>query len=273
MLFFLRTQLSELGMNSTGTILNQKLLRELEVCDLFGDIPCSKLSYGEIRGGGPDGQAGVLVSFPMAGQLMPARWTPERQSWRQISPAVWIGTDSDPHSGVEKIPTAEELDRGTSFTCENVRMADGSIWEVPVLREPVFDGQLLPLEMHDTALPSAFYRDAGGQWRSQVVTQYSSLWEESKEFFVALLEGTSLPTVRFFEFAIRVLSLRYRFNVLLHSRWPEQWLNTDTVREVVRATVGWNIIQRLMADQKKTEATGMLSGTATGCRVDAQGID
>lgn len=273
MLFFLRAQLSELGFSSVGPIANRKLLQELEVVDLFGDLPCSQLSYGEIRGGGPDGQAGVLVSFPLIGRPLPvARYTPERQSWRQISPAVWIGTDSDPVSGVETIPTPEQLERPNSFGCENVRMADGSIWEVPVLREPVFDGQMLPIEQHETSLPNSFYRDPAGRWRSQVVAEYQSIWNESKEFFVALVEQQSLPTVRFFQFALRVLSLRYRFNVLVHSRWPEQWLNTDTVREVVRASVGWNIITRLMEDQKKTKQTGMLSGTGIGCRDDVQSI-
>lgn len=257
MLFFLRTQLADLGFNSTGTILNQKLLKELEVQDLFGDIPCSQLSYGEIRGNGPDGQAGVLVSFPLVGKpLTPARWTPERQSWKQISPAVWIGTDSDPHSGVEVIPTAEQLERPCSLNCENVRMADGSIWEVPVLRETVFDGQILLVNQHQSRLPSAFYRDSDGQWRVQVSSQYQQLWQQSLEMFVAFIDGEAISFVKQFEFAIAVLSLRYRFNVLVHSRWPERWLNTDTVRDVIRASIGWNIIERLSADQKKTEQTG-----------------
>lgn len=256
MLFFITTTLAELGISTTGPIANRTLLKKLELDSLFGDLRCEQLSYGEIRGGGPDGQAGVLLSLPLAGRsLMAARYSPERQSWRHVSPAVWIGTEADPSGELEFIPGPEHLERECSLHCENVRMADGSIWEVPVIREPVVESQLLPAELHRTGLPCAFYRGMDGQWATQVTKTYQPLWRQSLVMFSALVEGQPVRYVDYFEFALAVLNLRYRMNVLIHSRWPEQWLDTDSVREVVRAAVGWNIIARVLEDQKKTELT------------------
>ena len=255
MIFFLANVTLQLLGLSTGLIQNRAILKKLELEDLFGDLSADRLSFSELRGGGPEGQGGVLLSFASLETLPVARMEPDRQSWRQISPAVWIATDRDPVSGAEQVPEPENLEREKPLvlcSTENVRMANGSIWEVPIIAWPVEDGQLLPPESTRCGLPTCVYRDVDGHWKANVLPMYDDLWRTSQKLFCALVQQGPVSYLEAFTFAIQVLSLRYRFNVLVHSRWPDQWLTTRNVMDVVRAAVGWNLVERLVEDQKKS---------------------
>lgn len=252
MLFFIANEtLAGLGITSSGVIKNQEKLRSLDLFELVGDIPSEHLSYSEIQGGGPDGQGGVLLGLAAAGVVAAARWSPERQSWRQVSHAVWIATDRDPKSGAELVPRPEDLERPCSLSTENVLMVDGSIWEVPVIREPVSGQSFLPPDLHDCRLPKSFYRGIDGVWQAHVTAEYRDLWNQSTVLFQKMIDSEPVMYVEAFQFVLSVLALRYRFNVLVHSRWPEQWLSTKNVMDVVRAAVGWNIVERMIEGKKK----------------------
>jgi hypothetical protein len=71
--------------------------------------------------------------------------------------------------------------------------------------------------------------------------------------FDKMMSGEGAYYSELITFASQVLGLRYRFNLLLHSRWPDRWLTTENVLEVVRAAIGWNLLIRHMDDQKKSQ--------------------
>ena len=243
------------GQPFSGSVIGE--LKKLEVYETLRDVTSiDRLSVSELTRTGPGGNCGVLLSVAADGyQPTAARFDPEQQAWMRVSSAVWIGTEADPVSGDELVPTPERLERGrcpvTSY--ENVVMADGSIWEVPVIREPIQNGELVPSNEHRSNLPQTFFRDVDGDWRMSVLPKYQDLWTRSQKMFHLLIDGESIGYVNLMTFAVDVLALRYRFNLLLHSRWPDRWLTTENVLEVVRAAIGWNLLLRHMDDQKKSQ--------------------
>jgi len=231
------------------------VLKALELYDSLADLTTLDLvSFSELLGSGPGGNGGVIFAVGAEGHRPSvAGYYPERQAWTRISSAVWIGTDVDPVSGCEQVPRPEELDRVKcpvdSF--ENVQFADGSIWEVPVIRQPVADGELLLSEFQRSTLPQVFFRDVNSEWRMNVVPKYASLWQRSQKFFENLVDGQPMLYSEMFLYAVDVLSLRYRFNLLVHSRWPEKFITTENVSDIIRASVGWHLVTRLVDENQK----------------------
>ena len=273
MLYFIsnysQKQLISSGSPFSGDVV--PALKSLELHDLFGDITSiDSLSVSEVKTAGPSGSQGVLMSVGAKG-IRPdaARYLPEQQAWKQVSSAVWIGTDAGPVSGGVQAsggrqspdgasPTPERLAREncavSSF--ENVILADGNIWEVPVIREPLdLDGNLELSEFQQSNLPSVFYRDVDGRWRKDVVERYRDMWQKSRELFDKMMSGEGAYYSELITFASQVLGLRYRFNLLVHSRWPEAFLTTDNVSKVCHAAIGYGILKRHYDDQKKTQQT------------------
>jgi len=234
------------------------VLRELELYETLSDlVDVSQLSVAELTKTGPGGFPGVIFSVGAVGHRpTAARFEPERQAWMRVSSAVWIGTEVDPVSGSEVVPTPEQLDRGKCpvESYENVLFANGSVWEVPVLREVLSGPEILIPDLHRPNLPQMFFRDAEKAWRSEVVPTYQDLWLRSQKMFEALCEGDRLTYVDLITFAVDVLSLRYRFSLLVHTRWPSEWITTENVVEITRAAIGWKTVERYAADQKKNQA-------------------
>jgi hypothetical protein len=263
MLFFISGYQKSQIINSTGSPFGGSVvdaLKSLELFELFGDVSSvDKLSVAEITTAGPSGAVGVLLSVGAEGiRPTPAAYHPERQAWMQVSSAVWIGTEADPLSGGDQSPTPESLERENCVVSsfENVILADGRIWEVPVIREPFdSDGELVLVENQRTSLPSVFYRDVSGEWAMGVVPQYRALWDTSRVMLEKMLEGESLLYKDLMTFAAAVLGLRYRFNLLVHSRWPDRFLTTENVLKVVRAAIGFSVIERHLMDKKKAQPT------------------
>lgn len=263
MLYFISGFTKSQIINSNGAPFSGPVveaLKTLELYDLFGDITSiDKLSVSEITTAGPSGAVGIMLSVGSEGfRPTPAAYHPERQAWMQVSSAVWIGTESDPLSGGDQSPTPESLERENCVVSsfENVILADGRIWEVPVIREPLdSSGELVSVASHRSSLPSVFYRDIAGEWTMGVVPQYRDLWDASRVMLEKMLEGESLLYADLMTFAAGVLGLRYRFNLLVHSRWPERFLTTENVTKVVRAAIGYSIIERHFEDKKKAQPT------------------
>ena len=261
MLFFIsnytQKQLINSGSPFSGDVVST--LKALELHDLFGDVTSiDALSVAEIKTAGPSGSQGVLLSVGAKG-IRPdvARYLPEQQAWKQVSSAVWIGTDAGPVSGGAS-PLPERLARENCVvnSFENVILADGNIWEVPVIREPLdADGNLELTEYQQSNLPSVFYRDVDGNWRKDVVERYRDMWQKSRELFDKMMSGEGAYYSELITFASQVLGLKYRFNLLVHSRWPEAFLTTDNVSKVCHAAIGYGILKRHHEDQKKTQLT------------------
>lgn len=259
-LFFIQNRserdlLSRTGKPFAGTEAISNLLRQLELYDLLIDVQdLSRVAFNCISSAGPSGTAGLVFSVgPLDGQPADPVFDSASQEWRQVSPDVWIGATSG------QCPRPADLERHDCplETFENVVLADGRIWEVPVIRQ-VFDedqGTVVPGDLQRSNLPNMFYRDINRTWRMDVLPEYRQLWDQSRLMFESLWDDRPLLYVDLMTFAVAVLGLRYRFNLLIHSRWPERYVTTGNVIQIVKAAIGWNVVERYSAEltEKKNQ--------------------
>lgn len=237
----------------------RQALQSVELEDLFSDVAnLDRVAWNTIKSGGPGGAPGLILSVgPLDGQPGDVSYQPDVQAWQQVTPDVWIGSPDG------KPPRPVDLERHeccvTHF--ENVVLGDADVWEVPVIRRVADeDHGLMMTDEHRSNLPNMIYRAIDRQWVSEVMPQYRGLWAESRELLGLHLDGQSISYVRLMEFAVAVLSLRYRFSLLLHSRWPERFITTANVAAVVRPAIGWTIIARYVADEQEKKKRSDLAG-------------
>lgn len=251
-----RDLLSRTGKPFTGVEAVSNLLRQLELFDLLADVQdLSRVAFNPISSAGPSGSAGLLFSVgPLDGQPADPVFDPAAQEWQQVSSDVWIGSAA----GVVPRPADLERHHCPVESFENVVLADGRVWEIPVIRQ-VFDEQqaaIVPADYQRSNLPNLFFRDVNRSWRMDVVPEYRALWEQSRRMFEALLEDQPLLYVDLMTFAAAVLGLRYRFNLLIHSRWPDQFVTTGNVISVVKAAIGWHVLERYSAELSEKKNQG-----------------
>lgn len=217
------------------------------VCDLQGP---GKVSISNLQNGSPSGEPGVVFSIGNADHEPDlAGFWPQQQSWKQVSQSVWVGWSSP------VLPEHLLRDRSIVDSVEPVTLHDGTLWDVPILREPMVGRSLVPIDQHLCHLPSSWAPQLDSRWGRFVLSEYEALWTKSRTYFELLIQGNfSFDWVEVFQYAIEVLSLRYRICELLYAACPEQWVNTANVWEVVRASTGWHIVERYVQSQKKTEA-------------------
>lgn len=110
--------------------------------------------------------------------------------------------------GWDERPTPSLLDNGNplGLSCQPLELADGQVWEIPEIREPV-----------GTKLPRDLVRDRKtGSLTMPLKVEYQNLWEEGEfwfDLFWKHLEGSAktFDLDRGLAFATQVMALRYRF--------------------------------------------------------------
>ena len=195
---------------------------------------------------GPGNQSGCVICVGSQTQPAADPLLHDAQDWQPVTADVWIcSADGEPPR-----PSELERERWPLTTFEPRQFADGSIWQVPVIRQPVRAEQLVLPDEHDCNLPQALFRSVDRSWRLVVTSGYRNLWQQSQQFFSLIADGGSVQLVPAMQYALQVLGLRYRFNVLLHSRWPEQFLTTENLMQVIQASCGWYVVERFVSDQQ-----------------------
>ena len=211
---------------------------------------------------GPGGKPGLMFSVVPEGFLASRAFTyqPDHQQWEQIG----IGLYGCLPDGASLLP--EHMLRLDPLTIETDRviMADGSIWDVPVLRDPTFQHETLgtiwhPIN-HKTSLPSTHFQrpnedGSAMEWVTRVADEYQELYDQSRYWFTHLSEQflvSQNPNVGYldcYEYAVAVLGLKYRYTLPLHNLLQGKLLNSEQVLEVMAVSCGWQIASRIM--QKK----------------------
>lgn len=224
-----RAQLSPRGALSRG------LLADFGLTEIFADVRrVDELHPAEVAPKGPDGRPGLLISATSADQA--TLYRPTRQTWRRLTDRLWIGLELGPPPG----PT--DLARPKLLEGYAVELADGQLYQVPLLRRP--DGR--------TSLPRRLGWDDEGQFEARIAPQYETLWEASAQVHDLVFHGGNYDLEWAVDFCLRALALNYRVD--RHLQNVLGLLDSDAVPRVFDAVVDLPWYHELIASKKKNAA-------------------
>ena len=232
-------------------------LAETPLAELCADVPLDQLAHSVLERG-PSGDRGLLFGIPPEGKSIDEfGYFAAKQEWNPTAESVWVGWSRQ----WDFSPKTLERASSPVSASQVVAMADGTLWDVPVLREPLVSmggrDVLAPAStMHGTSLKSAMFRDENGNWLRVVAEQYRDLFEQSRQWFDWLMSGAesgqpvSFCYVDVFEYCLKVLGLKYRIGLNLNDAVKGRWLQTDECQQILAVSCGWSVITKLM--QKKS---------------------
>lgn len=248
--------------------LNQATLaavRNSAAADVVSDLTVTEFQQRvarEVLPDGPNGQGGLLFAVTPDDTLCEGfGFFPDRQAWTQTAAGVSVGLTNDQEIDPDTLLRFHPVKCQT----ERVRMANGTVWDCPVLRNPVFQhsefGEVYdPLpENHSTDLPQSHYQefvDGEMVWRREVDERYKKLFEDSRQWFSWLMgnliagEQPNFGYPELFQYAVEVLSLRYRYTLHLHNAVRTMFLRSEEVQRVIAVSCGYALAMDCV--QKKT---------------------
>lgn len=220
---------------------------ELELGDFIRDVDSSQwCGWQEIKSGGPENQAGFLIRvLPKGSSEDAAPMIGPDTTWARASDRVWISTDT---------PHPSDLIRYSSLAIptHSAILGDGQVWEIPRIRRTMESGYLQPLDMQRSELPHRVRRNWEGGFEFDPLPQWSKLWQQSLKMAQAQLgEPVSVSWAELLEFAIEVLSIRYRFPDLMARVFPDV-LTSESLWRVAKAACGFDLIEAEI-QKKRTE--------------------
>lgn len=221
------------------------------------------LAVGQLTGGGPDGQAGVVAAVDADadhadGEQPEVAYRASAQTWeRAPNGKFWIGIET------AKPPRPVDLQRPTILPGYWCAMQDGSRWIVPVARH--FDA--------GTALPSSLYLGDNGQVvTGAVLARFAALSAAAERAWgvfraeMGLLDKDEKPPRELSErdswdIAIEAIRTNYRVGHAEASFLGKRgaFLTTEAIAWVLRALFDWQgwaeaETARQEAERKKASA-------------------
>lgn len=235
--------------------LTRSLLAARGLGEVWADVATlDDLVVNEISiGAGPDGQPGLILSaLPVVSREPPRRVkydaADESVRWTIANSegSLWIGVDA------LAPPLPEDLRRRQTFAGDGVALADSRLWTVPVIRRPQLAGG-------GTSLPCSMGRDASGEFRLALRSEYLAAWDRSArivEFFLGDEPQRSMPFEEAFDLAVMALALNYRLGPAEATALG--LIDTVIYQHVLAAAIDLAtvnaVLDRRLADQKKTAA-------------------
>lgn len=207
---------------------------------------------------GPSGTAGALISAWRPGCLAPPdmRYLPQLQVWQQLpGELAWIGWH------VNTAPTPDGLRRKAPLVSGiDVRLGDGQLWQVPVIRYPagpaaerIRDGRLVA---EGTLLPQKLVMHSDGHLSQRILPSDQELWNQFEPVANWIWRSDEegqltrlLPLSAQVLAAAAALSRNYRVCAVTGSALG-LW-DTETLVRLLAAAVGLDL-QRDLIEEKKT---------------------
>lgn len=143
---------------------SRDLLASVGLSHTLADVKAGEWSCFDMTAKGPDGQVGMILAAQTVGGEVPRLlgYYPDRQQWRKCGERLWLGFDP------EDLPTPDELKRRQQVAGYDLELGDGQTWTVPVVRR-IGGG---------TNLPASLGWNEKGEWASEILPAYRSLWDE-----------------------------------------------------------------------------------------------
>jgi len=228
--------------------------RDVGVADYFADVRNVDSVAANDAKTGPGNVAGCVASVWPESADPPEvlGYFPQEQNWRQAAPGVWVTCDG--------IPRPQDLERHyiSAKSTESVVLANGSIWDVPLLREPMGRPEQMVLpELHSSGLPQSIRKNPEtGLWQASVLPEYAELFELSRKWFEFFIvrESAEVRWADLFDYVVRVMGLNYRYGHLMHSAFDGEWITTENIWDVARVSCGYELVCRHSNEKKKMMA-------------------
>lgn len=188
-------------------------------------------SLGTSRG--PDGGSGFVI-FPSHFESYPAYQRLD-QTWVSCRDGkFWLGWWTG-HK-----PTADDLKKSDIIDGHDVRLEDGNLWTVPLVRR-------FPT---GTALPASLLLDSHGKWKAGILPRHAELTDAADRVFESfLLEGDALTYVDMADIAAQALAINY--HVDRDELGALGVLSTANVQEILGAMIDLPTIIQLSDERKK----------------------
>lgn len=147
---------------------------------------------------GPTGSSGTLVAAQPGEAPPEIMYSENRQRWVDFGD-YWIGVFEDSR------PTPEELARPDQVNGFLEELADGHLWNCPVVRTPC--------EVPRMRVPRKFGVDDQGKLVAAPVDECRAAWETSAKIWDALCTGREFDLDEGIGWAAEMLSLNYRVSL------------------------------------------------------------
>jgi hypothetical protein len=214
-------------------------LKDAELGDLLDDV---KPAFGDLIPG-PDGGPGVYATWSQ--ELLTGR---EQLEWTKCQRSEVGGQRSEFWLGrlAGEKPQPEWFARARQQLGEDVVMADGQKWHIPIARQ----------------LPQILQLDDGGQWRGTVAPSYKSFYDttwSTLDWFKSVNGICRVSYSAGADFVALALSINYRVN-----RDVASWLGlirSDLFLPVAKVVTEFE--ELMAALEKKTGAAVGAGGPAT----------
>lgn len=210
-----------------------------------------------VQRNGPDGGAGVLVTD---NRRVPDEFgavNVEAQTWRRIPKTdTWVG-----YINAHR-PTPAALARKNMLSGHDVRMADGSVWHVPVARATE-DVDGTPSAYN--ALPHTVTLDDNGRWTvGETDREYADLWAIASRYWDMFLgavgESGDDDTAVAFDFDdlhdAAVTALRANYVVSSIEAAMLGLFSSTTARDVLQALIDWPSIDAWLKKKQGSQCAG-----------------
>lgn len=206
---------------------------------------------------GPGGTAGVVVMDQscVSPDRMP-KYQRESQRWEKRFgfDGTWLGCWENWK------PTSEHFARSKQVPGNTIKLDDGNIWTVPLIRtwmDDVESNQVL----HSCCLPRSYRRspETGNLVPGEVITEYRDLWSAACEIANAMLEQlfgghTRIEVDQADKFVEKVLATNYR--VSLDEIGFLGLLNDSSYGEVIRLALDWPVLVERLKNWESRQTGG-----------------
>ena len=238
----------------TGGRIADGLLADRRLDRVLADVPLGRMMVSNLHKAGPGDEMGLLLRAEPAtstGNLSPRfDYLPDDQTWQRVvdrSEGVervlyWIGIDN------AEPPKPTDLARLKTVDGYLVKLGDGQMWKIPLIRQPSDSG------MPGTNLPCdiEYGWDDMKNWQT-VKAEYLDIWERSANVFDLVIVGVQPQDgdgALMRQFAFDCLALNYRLGPGEVNRL--RLLDNEIAAEINKVAVGYRFLEELIAKKNGT---------------------
>lgn len=231
-------------------VLSSALLKSRGLDEVLSDRMTRDLTaVFDLTTRGPGDLCGaMIIPLPNNGDAPPRMmYEPTCQDWYpdKDPKQLWIGRDKS------LPPLPAELERSQRTAGYDVKLKDGQLWHVPIVRRPGGSSEL----------PRSVRFDAQDKLILQIERRYEAIWNDMAAAVDLLCGfGGNVELEPYIKLAIRVLGINYRFGVREQNVY--ELVDSNNWQDILEAAIDWPLIAEKQAEAQKKRA--LAEATAAG---------